>query len=95
MIYLKITQIRPNEREIIHRQNQRQKIERVTLVLWLVFLGFCWGFTPYYFNHLEEVRGYAAIGSEIIIPFVPFILIPLFDAISDLIIKKKGLNEND
>lgn len=93
MIYLRITQVHPNEREIRYRRKMKRKVEKTTAAIWLVFLvflGFCWGITPYCFAYAKAFRGYDAIGSEVLIPLLPFLLIPAFDAVCDAIIKRKG-----
>lgn len=93
MLYFRITQIQPNEREIRHKRKQRRKVEKVITTVWLVFLGFCIGITPYCFSYAEAFRGYKAIGSEVLVPLFPFLLIPFFNALCDLIINVKGWGE--
>lgn len=96
MIYFRITQFQPDdqpdEKEIRrrHRVMHRKRVERISLALWFVFLGFCWGLTPYCFQYADAHRAVSGIGGEILIPLLPFLLIPAFDGISNLIIRMKG-----
>ena len=62
--------------------------------LWWLFVGLCFGLTPYIFQLAEQERGYKAIGGELIFPFIPLIVWCLMFVSKDLVKSIKERLEN-
>ncbi|AZK44797.1 hypothetical protein [Paenibacillus lentus] len=62
---------------------------------WWLFVGFCMGFTPYVFHLAEIERGYKAIGGEIFIPLIPFLVWAIKVSINDMKTITKEVMENE
>ena len=57
---------------------------KIKQVCWWVFVGFCFGITPYMFYIADLKRGYNATGGEIFIPLIPLVLWAMKDSIKEM-----------
>lgn len=53
-------------------KRMKKKIKQIT---YWIFIGFCFGITPYMFYLADLERGYNATGGEIFIPLIPIIFL--------------------
>ena len=55
------------------------------IMVWSLFTGFVLGAVPQVFDYAQSQRPLGGIGSEVLFPFLPFILLPVFNKICDFI----------
>jgi len=61
-----------------------KRMRKVKQIIWWMFVGFCFGITPYIFKIADLQRGYNATGGELIVPFLPVFVWLFIDAINEL-----------
>jgi len=54
---------------------------KIKQVCWWIFIGLCFGITPYIFKIADLERGYNATGGEIFIPLIPLLVWAMKDSI--------------
>ena len=62
-------------------ERMKRKIKQV---YWWVFVGFCFGITPYMFYIADLKRGYNATGGEIFIPLIPLLVWMVKEVVKDI-----------
>jgi len=62
-------------------ERMKRKIKQVC---WWVFVGFCFGITPYMFRIADAQRGYDATGGEIFVPFIPLLVWTVKAVVKDI-----------
>lgn len=61
------------ERDAKPREQQlRREMKLRAFAGWAFLAGLCWGLTPYFFDMARAFRHSDNIGSEIVIPLIPF-----------------------
>ena len=61
------------ERDAKPREQQlRREMKLRAFAGWAFLAGLCWGLTPYFFDMARAFRHSDSIGSEIVIPLIPF-----------------------
>lgn len=64
---------------------------KIKQVCWWIFIGLCFGITPYIFTIADLERGYNGTGGEIFVPLIPFLVLAIKDSIKEM----KGVFKND
>ncbi len=54
------------------KQQLRREMKLRAFAGWAFLAGLCWGLTPYFFDMARAFRHSDNIGSEIVIPLIPF-----------------------
>lgn len=52
--------------------------------IWWAFCGFCFGLAPYIFQLADKQRGFNALGGELFIFVIPFLVKLVYDVTKDL-----------
>lgn len=72
VISIKIDNTKSRDRQ--HRREMKLK----AFAGWTFLAGLCWGLTPYFFSMAQAYRNNTDIGSEVIIPLIPFFCFLLY-----------------